>query len=234
MEGSAAPRSDLPGPVRALRVRCLGLVLASATVVQAQRPTIEDHVLPPSGVQFERLSLADLPIYVPHVEHRGTVEQLRRKDVVGELRIATGLDLHERGHAALPAPLPRVSCRFEHYSAVDHEWLLDLIAWFRREIRRLGVSYHAETWDCDNFSLALNAFADLAQLRSERRDPPRLIGRLIVAQHTAWGGTPAGGIHEVVIFRSGRAWWVCEPQSGAVIPLTDYPNRRYIQEVLFN
>jgi len=216
-------------------IRWLGIGLLAATAQAAESaPVLTDEILPRSGVQFDRLRLAEIPVYQPHVEHRGTVEQLRRKDVAAELRFATGLELHERGHAALPAPLPRVSCRFEHYSAIDHAWFLDLIAWFRREVRHLDVSYRAETWDCDNFSLALNAFADLAQLRSERRDPPRLIGRLIVAQRNAWGGTPAGGIHEVVIFRSERAWWVCEPQSGAVIPLTDYPNRRYIQEVLFN
>lgn len=211
----------------------VGLLLSAAHATEAP-PEITEQVLPRGGVQFERLTVPAPPVYVPHVEHRGTVERLRRRDVVGELRVATGISLNERGQAALPAPLPRVSCRFEHYSAVDHAWFLDLIAWFRGEMKRLGVTYRAQTWDCDNFSLALNAFADLAQVQAERRDPPRLIGRLIVAQQTAWGGTPAGGLHEVVIFRSERAWWVCEPQSGALIPLTDYPNRRHIREVLFN
>jgi hypothetical protein len=226
-------------PGRFVRVVVLGALsaglwsLSSARAADSSR-AIEDHVLPRSGVRFETLNLPAIPVFVPRVEHGGKIETLRRRDIAAELRIVTGLPLNERGKDPLPPPLPRVSCRFEEYSAVDHAWFVDLMAWFRREIHHLAVTYRAQTWDCDNFSLALNAFADLAQVDAPRRDPPRLIGRLIVTQKFAWGGTPAGGAHEVVIFRSDLAWWVSEPQSGAMVPLNEYPNRRHIQEALFN
>lgn len=194
----------------------------------------DPEIVPRSGVTFERLRLRELPVFVPRVNGAQGIEVLTRKDLLAELRMVTGIDLHERGTNPLPPPLPRLSCRFEAYSVIDHDWMTALVDWVRLEEKKLGLDFRAETWDCDDFSLMANAMADLAQLRSDEHQPPRLIGRLIVAQAGAWAGVPAGGTHELILFRSGRAWWVVEPQNGTMVSLWEYPNRRHIREILFN
>lgn len=213
-----------PGLFRAV----LGLLLA-VTAAAA-----DPEIVPPSGVKFERLRLRELPVFVPRVNGAKGIEVLTRKDITAELRMVTGIDLHERGQNPLPPPLPRLSCRFESYSVIDHDWMTELLDWVRLEEKHLGLNFRAETWDCDDFSIMANAMADLAQLKSSQHHPPHLIGRLIVGQANAWAGVPAGGTHELVIFRSGRAWWVAEPQNGTMASLWEYPNRRHIREILFN
>lgn len=207
--------------------------LLALALLACAPPAPADEVLPPSGVRFETRKLSLLPAYRPRLVG-GEVETLARRDLVAELRIATGIRLNERGADPLPAPLPRVSCRFEAYSAVDHAWMRELVAWFRKEAEHLHLDFRPESWDCDDFSKSLNAFADLAQLGSPTVDAPRLIGRLVVEQRHPWAGTPAGGTHEVIVFRSEKAWWVCEPQSGEMVSLLLYPNRAHVREILLN
>lgn len=106
--------------------------------------------------------------------------------------------------------------------------------WFTESVDKYDLTYQKEKWDCDDFSRLANAMADLARVKSNYLGPPQLIGRLVVAQVAAWAGTPAGGNHELIIFRSGAAWWVAEPQNGTMVSLWDYPNRRHIREIYFN
>ncbi|AOS43648.1 hypothetical protein Verru16b_00700 [Lacunisphaera limnophila] len=207
----------------------LGLALPVAVSLGA-----EDDFIPPSGVKFETLKFKPIPAYRPGRGPDGNYETLRRAELVAELRLLTGVKLNERGTDLLPAPVPRISCRFELYSAVDDAWFAEFNEWFHRELWDLGLTYRKEDWDCDDFSLALNALADLALLQAGEHPAPQLIGRLIVRQVKPWGGTPAGGVHEITLYRSGSGWYVAEPQTRAIIALRDYPNRQHIQEILFN
>jgi len=187
-----------------------------------------------SGHKFEFLKLKEMPTYHPARKSDGGYESLTRKDLLVELRMITSLPLNERGSSLLPPPLPRVVCRYESYSAVDHEWFQSFNEWFHRELQALDLTYRKEDWDCDDFSMALNAMADLALLRSREHPAPHLIGRLIVDQANPWAGVPTGGSHELIIFRSEDGWFVAEPQNRQVASLWDYPNRTHIKEILFN
>ena len=210
------------------------LLIGGTLAVLAHAAPADPEIVPRSGVTFEQLTLKAIPPYRARQRPDGRYETLRRPDLVAELRLVTGLALNERGADLLPAPTPRISCRYETYSVVDDAWFRDFNDWFRDELRALDLKFRQQVWDCDDFSLSLNAFADLALLLARDHPPPQLIGRLIVEQANPWGGTPAGGLHEVVIFRSQSAWHVVEPQTHTVTTLQSYPNRGFIQEILFN
>lgn len=195
---------------------------------------VDADIVPSSGVQFEQLKIKAMPAYQPARCKDGSYESISRQDIVTELRLLTGINFNERGQELLPAPLPRISCRYEAYSSVTLSWFRKFIFWFDHQMRALGLTYRKDDWDCDDYSLALNAMADLAFLQSKDHPPPQLIGRLIVRQIFPWGGTPAAIAHEITIFRSDTGWYVAEPQSGRVDPLRDYPNRKHILEILFN
>lgn len=190
--------------------------------------------IPRSTAQFERIALPAMPAYEPATRRDDTVLTLSRGEIVAELRQLTGVKLNERGADLLPADEPRISCRYELYSAVNASWFKRYLRWFEKELRALGLTYQRETWDCDDFSMALNAFADLALLRNKAHPPPHLIGRLVVYQDHRWSGVAAGGLHELVIVRTERGWKVVEPQTGDIEDLEDYPNRNAVKEVLFN
>jgi hypothetical protein len=193
-----------------------------------------DEVIPRGSRKFEVLSIPAMPAYEPATARNGDVLTLSRTEIVAELRELTGVKLNERGADLLPADEPRISCRYEQYSAVKAAWFKRYVRWFEKELRALGLTYQREMWDCDDFSMALNAFADLALLRNKSHPPPHLIGRLVVYQDRRWSGVAAGGLHELVIVRTERGWQVVEPQTGEIESLEEYPNRDAVKEVLFN
>lgn len=202
--------------------------------ILAGRDATDLELIPPSGAKFERLKIKNLPAYRAQRDPEGAYSRLTRPEIVAELRLITGLALNERGADLFPPALPRITCRYEQYSAVDHAWFLDISHWFREELRQLGLTYHRQSWDCDDYTMALNAFADLALLRAKDHPPPQLLGRLLVRQVHPWAGVPAGGVHELVIVRTGAGWHVLEPQNHTLVKLRDYPNRVFVREFLFN
>lgn len=193
-----------------------------------------DEVIPRSSVKFEQIKVRPIPTYRPLREPDGSYEHLTREDIVKELRMITALPLNERGRDLLPPALPRITCRYDRYSVVDQAWFGKFSKWYGHELWHLDLTYRKEYWDCDDFSTSLNAMADLALLESREHPAPQLIGRLIIRQVHAWASTPAGGTHEIVIFRSEAGWQVMEPQNQHIASLWDYPNRQHIREILFN
>lgn len=210
-------------------VRCLCLLLALVL------PAVgNDEAVKRSGYRFEHIPLEVVPAYDPARGPDGRFVSISRPAIVQELRELSGVALKERGANLMPPDMPRVICRYDSYSAVDDVWFKQFLAWFKKELKVLGLSYRSETWDCDDFSWSLNAMADLALLRTKAHPAPHLIGRLVVSQEEEWAGVSAGGLHELVIYRSGSGWHVVEPQNGKTVALAKYPNRRGIREVLFN
>ncbi len=201
----------------------------------AALPPNEPEVVPRSGIIFEVMPLTRPPPDQACRKPDGRFATLTRAQILAELRTITEKDLHERGDGPLHAPLPRLSCRFETYGAVDHRWFTAFARWVSHDLfRHFGLSYRKESLDCDNYSLTLNAFADIAQIESPTQQPPHLIGRMIVYQRFPWANVPAAFSHELVIFRSGKGWFVLEPQNGFIVALARYPNRETIMEVLLN
>ena len=222
-------------PILCLLLVALSLFGPAAAAPTPPAPDADTQVIPRSHRQFERLTLAPIPVYQPARGTDGQLVVLTRQQILDELRSIGQVMFKERGHDPLPPPTPRISCRFDSYAAIDDAWFASYLRWFRKELSHLHLSYRPENWDCDDFSLALNAFADLAQLGEKQRTPPHLIGRIAVQQLYPWGGVAGGQEwHEIVIYRSATGWWVVDPRSGITGPLSDYPNRFLIREVLFN
>lgn len=190
--------------------------------------------LAPTQRAFARLPIPAMPAYEPALRRDGQVETVTRTEIVAELCRLTGKQLNERGTDFLPADEPRITCRYETYSVVHAGWMKSFVKWFEKELKVLGLTYQDESWDCDDYSVALNAFVDLALLRNKSHPPPQLVGRLVVYQDRRWAGVRAGGVHELVIVRTERGWLVVEPQSGEFGKLDDYPNRESVKEILFN
>lgn len=212
------------------------IFLAAAAAIATATPAADEStIVPRSDTRFETLRLAKIPAYRPTRRADGNFEEIDRPRIVRELTELSGVGFHERGNNPLPPPLPRISCRFDRYSAVDQAWFGDFLRWFRNELTyHLGLDYRKESWDCDDFATTLNAMADLALLGSAGHPPPQLIGRMRVVQARAWAGVEPCLSHELVIHRSEKGWFVTEPQNGQTVALRKYPNRRQILEVLFN
>lgn len=197
----------------------------------------DPEILPPGGVPIEVHEIEAIPPYKAELGDDDKPVLLTSSQIIAELREGTGMGAALNGQgpdAVIAMPFPRILCRFDSYSVVHHGWFKDFSFWCYLQVKSMGLSYRAENWDCDDYSQAYNAIADVAQLRARVAMPPRLIGRLVVRQEVTWAGVHATGLHELIIFRSGKGWWVCEPQNSTMIQLVKYPNRGNIREILFN
>lgn len=98
------------------------------------------------------------------------------------------------------------------------------------------LRYHPEFFDCDNFARMAVTLGDLATLSNEEEIKPFkgqvAIMRIYVNQKNEWAGVPAGGGHALNIFISDRGVFVYEPQNGRIIEAENYPNRKYVLQVL--
>ena len=118
----------------------------------------------------------------------------------------------------------------ENYVIVDHEWMLDFIAWWDRLKFLFNINYVEEGFDCDNFADFISIVADFSnrKIRAEL-----LIGSISVKQNKPFGGEPAGGYHALNFFVSDKGIFILEPQGklSSVIELDKYPNKASIYKI---
>lgn len=195
---------------------------------------MDEDKIPASALSFQEIKIKAMPAYQPTRGADGRYVVMSRAQIVEELRQVTGVAFKERGDSPVPPERPRIICRYEFYSEISDAWFKSFYDWYQYELWSLDLTYRQNVWDCDDFSIALNAMADLMLLANKEHPPPQLIGRLVVRLHTRWANVEPGGMHEITIYRSETGWHVMEPQNGISTRLDKYPNRDTIEEILFN
>lgn len=111
-----------------------------------------------------------------------------------------------------------------------HRWLKELLAVYDTMLNEINVDAKADTWDCENFSSFLNAFATVRIWKSEYYDTRGAIGWMRVDAKKEWAGLPPV-MHALVFAVTEYGLLVIEPQNGQMVKLKDYPNKEFIQEV---
>jgi hypothetical protein len=122
------------------------------------------------------------------------------------------------------APYALVETSDQTFTPISHEWLQAACSWSWSFLKATGITFTAESFDCDKFALGFAYAANVAASRAGVHAQP-LLARVFVTQGEAFGGVPAGGGHAVNGFLSDRGLFILEPQTRTLIPLADYPNR---------
>jgi len=122
------------------------------------------------------------------------------------------------------APFAVVETSDATFTPLAHAWIERAADWTWHFAKATGIVYTAESFDCDKFALGFALAANIASSRAGVKAQP-LLARIHVLQTVAWGGAPAGGAHAINGFLSERGIYVLDPQSRALVPLADYPNR---------
>lgn len=139
------------------------------------------------------------------------------------------------------APAAQLSTSDSTFTLIQRDYAVELVAWTRAFItaeehsHAAGLHYTAESFDCDKFAKAFTLAVELAAGRAGVRAQP-LAARIFVHQVAAFGGVPAvpppGDGHALVALATDAGILVVEPQTGAVVPLAEYPNRATVWRVL--
>jgi hypothetical protein len=184
-----------------------------------------------STAEYAKLEIASMPEYrAPAV---GLGAAMSMPAIAEELRHEIGERLSLPFVESKPS-YPRIISGPGPWAPLDYDWVLSYSSWFQNQMRRLGLRYRPDAWDCDKYSMAFCSFADIAAMRADPALQAPLVGRMVVYQKYGWGEIPAGGMHEVVLFRSSKGWRVYEPQTGSMCALQFYPNRNLVQVVYFD
>ena len=112
----------------------------------------------------------------------------------------------------------------------EHAWLDHLLGAYEAFLSYTGVHGKADTWDCENYSGMLNAITTLRIWRAGFLDTRAAIGWLRVDAKHSWAGLPAE-LHALMFAATSEGIFIIEPQNGQFATLSDYPNKKYIEEV---
>ncbi|MBI3884645.1 MAG: hypothetical protein HY302_02785 [Opitutae bacterium] len=175
---------------------------------------------------------------VPHAadwrpKHRTVPEIPAFEAAAGKSAVLT-LDQVRARFTAAGANWPIVRHRSREFVVLDHGWLRRFLEWQRHFRWKFDHEFQAELLDCDDYSLGMVAFVDLAMLRAGAQSSPALVGRLVVHQAEAWANVGAGALHEVVLVATDRGLFVVEPQDGRMVELENYPNRAHLRWLVLN
>lgn len=129
----------------------------------------------------------------------------------------------------LTSPFTGIDTSDATFTPVSHVWLEQVLPWSWHFARAAGLAYTSEAFDCDKFALALAFSANVAAGRAGVKAQP-LFARIYVTQRVPWGGVNDGE-HALNAVLTDRGIYVIEPQTRAIVPLADYPNRGSIWRV---
>jgi hypothetical protein len=109
-------------------------------------------------------------------------------------------------------------------------WLKDLLRTYDMLLSDVGLVAEPDTWDCENYSGLLNALTTLRIWRAGYLDTRAALGWLRVNAKKGWAGMP-GTLHSLIFTVTVKGIYIIEPQNGQYISLSEYPNRKYVEEV---
>ena len=177
--------------------------------------------IPPSQADFtEFLRIKELP----HIEIAKSGHELYRighDAVIAELKQVSGSN-------------PEVIARDAYYHVPTEHSARNLIKWFEALLLQYDDDYRQEAWDCDDYSLALTTFGEIAAGHDHDLSHGFAWATMVVKQVNRWGRVGAGVTHELVLIHTDKGFMVVEPQNGTHARLADYPNREHIRSVFFN
>lgn len=205
-----------------LRITSIFLTLVAVGVAREPSAALPgEEVLPQAQTNFpEFLEFNELP-HVEVVKKRGTPVHLEHDVLIAELREVSG-------------STPEVFARDEWYHVPTQRTMIHLLKWFEQLVWKYDAEYRHEAWDCDDFSMALTTFCEIAAGHDYDLTHGFAWATMIVQQKEGWSRVPAGGLHELVLVHTDKGFLVIEPQNGFHTPLEKYPNRRFIRSVFFN
>ncbi|MBI4625295.1 MAG: hypothetical protein HY736_19000 [Verrucomicrobia bacterium] len=152
----------------------------------------------------------------------------------GGVRLLT-LEQIRTQFVAAGANWPATQHRHTEFLVADHGWFQRFLDWQHYFLWEFDHRYQREGFDCDDFSVSMMAFVDLAMLRAGMHSQAAVVGRLVVRQKNRWANAQAGGgTHEVILIATDHGLTVVEPQNRWTIPLEDYPNRAHILRLILN
>ena len=209
--------SSFVGPV------CAALALvASALPVAAAEFDVTDGTVPrASAWQPAQIEVQRVPSFVPAAAPGGAIRVLTLDQIRAEFRAAG-------------ANWPATQHRHTEFVVADSDWFGRFLEWQHYFLWQFDHRYRREGFDCDDFSVSMMAFVDLAMLRAGLHARAAVVGRLVVSQKNPWADVRAGGKHEVVLIATDRGLTVVEPQNRWTVPLRDYPNRTHILRLILN
>jgi hypothetical protein len=116
------------------------------------------------------------------------------------------------------------------FIAVPQQALDAAIAYTLRLLAKQGVSYTAESFDCEDFVNAVDSTLRMMTAKAGIKAAP-LTCCLTVATSVSWADVPAGGYHAVMATMTEAGVVVSESQNGKSIQFSIYPNRSGVIEV---
>lgn len=106
-------------------------------------------------------------------------------------------------------------------------WLRELLRVSQVFFRQENVKWHAESWDCDNYSMFVSAGVTLKLWDAGYTNSRCGLGWMVVDGKHEWAGIGPGR-HALVFAVTSEGIKVIEPQTGMMTALDSYPNKEYI------
>jgi hypothetical protein len=116
------------------------------------------------------------------------------------------------------------------FIAVPASALSGAIAYTLAALAKQGVSYTAESFDCEDFVNAVDLTLRMMAAKAGIKAAP-LTACLTVSASVTWADVMAGGYHAIMATMTDAGVFVSESQNGQSIALPLYPNRSGIIEV---
>lgn len=171
------------------------------------------------GAENEYMSLPMPLKFIPALQADGTVQYIPGADIEKQIRtVSPSLKKFYYNKTIIEFIVP------------EHVWLDHLLEAYDAFLDYTGVEGQVATWDCENYSGMLNAITTLRIWRAGYLDTRAAIGWLRVDAKHGWAGLPAG-MHALMFAVTSEGFFIIEPQNGQYCNLSDYPNRKYIEEV---
>jgi hypothetical protein len=171
------------------------------------------------GAESDFLILPMPQKFIPALQADGTVQYIPGADIEKQIRTVSP--------ALKNFYYNRTITRF---IVPEHIWLDHLLGAYDAFLSYTGVQGKADTWDCENYSGMLNAITTLRIWRAGFLDTRAAIGWLRVDAKHSWAGLPAA-MHALMFAVTNEGIFIIEPQNGQYCSLSDYPNKKYIEEV---